>query len=277
MKRLLITICVVVGMLLTVNVDVKAVIAPSLWLQFEGPDGQTTTVDSSANAHTIALLGTPAPQAQLDTDYHAVGAASLLLDGSNDYATAAPTTSPDWDICASNTDNWTISFYVRLDTHAGTTGLMYQGTDASNRWAIRNVHGNGLLFSVMSSASDVISTGYGREITDSDWHWIALCKIGDGSSSRYALYNDGNQANYTSDPDTRDFTGLLNIGRTSGPGTSYYYTDGNMDEVMIYHDNVFGANPNSDKTDHITNIPEPATIALLGLGALSLLRRKRSV
>ena len=273
MKRL-ITICAVVGILLTASANVKAaVVDPCLYLQFDGLDGATTTVDSSPHLHPITLLGTPAPQAQLDTAFKPVppvgNVSSLLLDGSNDYATSPD--SADWDIVASNADNWTVDFYVRLDTHAGTTGLMGQGSDSSNRWAIRNVHNSGLTFLVRVGTSEVINTGFGGEITDSDWHWIALCKVG----PEYAIYKDGNQVNYTNDTSTANFTGLLNIGRTYGP--SYYYTDGNMDEVRIWHANVFDAAPNSGKTDTIANIPEPATICLLGLGALSLLRRKRSV
>ncbi|MCJ7730036.1 MAG: PEP-CTERM sorting domain-containing protein [Sedimentisphaerales bacterium] len=271
MKKL-ITICVAIGILLTVSANVKgALIAdPCLLLHFDSTtDGQTTTVDSSPHVHTIALV----PQAQLDTAYQAVGTASLLLDGSGDYATAAPTTSADWDIVASNADNWTVDFYVRLDNHSTIEGLMYQGSNASNRWAIRHYGSGtnrGFIFTVMSSMSEVISTGYGGEITDSDWHWIALCKVG----SNYAIYKDGTQVNYTPDTSTANFTGLLNIGRTTS-AIGYYYTNGNMDEVRIFHANVFGAAPNSGKTDFI-NIPEPATMALFGLGSLALLRKRRA-
>jgi len=264
MKRL-ITICAVMGILLTASADVKAVLDTRLMLHFDGNDAATTTFDSSPPNHSITLTG----GAQLDTFYQAAGTASLLLDGSNDYASSPDST--DWDIAASATNDWTVDFYVRLDTHSATTGLMGQGLDNNNRWAIRNVHGSGLTFLVRSSSSEVINTGFGGEITDSNWHWIALCKVG----PEYAIYKDGTQVNYTTDTSTANFTGALNIGRTYGP--SYYYTDGNMDEVRIFYGNPFDASPNSGKTDIITNIPEPATISLLGLGVLSLLRRKRSV
>jgi hypothetical protein len=237
----------------------------------------TTTVDSSPHAHTpIAFVG----NAQLDTAYQAVGTASLLLDGSTtpnrDYLTVGGTEA-DFDICASATDSWTVDFHVRHADHAGNEYYVrHGGTGASTlRWYIYHNDDNsgtdGLTFAAGTGTSTTISLSSAGEISDTDWHWIVLAKVG----SVYALYKDGTQVNYTLDTSTVNAAGVLYVGGTDS-STNADPLNGSMDEVRIFHANVFNAAPNSGRTDVITNIPEPATIALLGIGSLALLRKRRA-
>jgi hypothetical protein len=178
----------------------------------------------------------------------------LLLDGTNDYASSPD--HPDWDILASSTDSWTIDFYVKQVSQ----GYQYY---LSQGWCWSIYYENGLAFS--GSGVSLSSAG---PISDSDWHWIAFCKVG----NEYALYKDGQQINYTKDDDTGVIDRTLDIGSYLG---GFYYFNGHMDELRITHDNLFGAHPDAGLADSITNIPEPATIALLGLGSLALLRRRK--
>lgn len=252
MKKL-ITICAVIGILLTASSPVKGTLDTRLAIYFDGADGATATVDSSPQHHTVSLLN----GAQLDTAEKKRGSASLLLDGSGDCLTSAD--SADWDILASNTDNWTIDFYVKHNSTAGWQVYL------SHFYAWYMHYDNGLGFQ-----GSGISLTPASPISDSEWHWITFCKVGD----KYAMYKDGTQINYTQDSDTGSIDYTLTIGGYLG---SLYCVNGHMDELRITHENLFGASPNANKTDvigYVAHTPEPTTVCLLGLGALSLLRRK---
>ena len=205
-------------------------------LHFNGADSSTTFTDSSGR-HTWTAQG----NAQLDTAVKKWGTASLLCDGTGDYITSPD--SSDWDFCASNSDNWTIDFWVKLLDHAGQDTFWAQGTATSSAQFLFHVHGLGLNFRVMPS---IIEVGYGGEIKDTDWHHIALCKVG----SLYGIYKDGNQVCYVNDASTFTSTAACGIagGMTDG---GINYLKGSMDEFRLIHDNIFSALPNSGKTDTI--------------------------
>jgi hypothetical protein len=258
LRKELITVCLVAAVLLTWSVDASATINKRIALHFDGLDGATSTADASPQKHTVTFRG----NAQLDTAYQAAGSASLLLNvnGSSDLTSAD---SPDWDILASNTDNWTVDFYVR-QTNKGYQYYLSQQQGGPLRWGM--YYDNGIGFYGGSSGVSLSPAG---AISDNNWHWIAFCKVGD----KYAMYEDGKQVNYTQTSSTGNYDGPLYIGSYAGT----YGFGGNMDELRIIHDNVFGAAPTAGLMNTISYVstPEPATIALLGLGALSLIRRKK--
>jgi hypothetical protein len=200
--------------------------------------------DESGNAHNITYNG----NAKLDGT-RVFGPGSSYFNGSSAYLSIAD--HVDWDLCASSTDYWTIDFWVKHTDHAGVEYYITQYEGAGNYWDLYHVHGSGIKFDLTSASSLVINTGYGGEITDTDWHHIALCKVAD----KYAIYKDGTQVNYVQDSSTDNLTGTLQIGRR---GTVEYYLDGYMDEIRIIHDtsasngNPFGAAPVVGLTDTIT-------------------------
>jgi len=209
-----------------------------LLLNLNGADEATATTDESASAHVITFVGT----AQLDTAQQKFGSASLLLDGNSDYLTIPD--SADWDICANNTDEWTIDLFVKHSDHVGAEVYFEHWEDASNRWIVRHTHGTGVEFILVSGGSTDI-TLVGGEITDTNWHHVAICKVDDW----YGLYVDGvSTVNSQETNDNDTFAGLLYIG-ASGAGSAYF--DGWMDSIRITKANLFSADP-TDGGDTIT-------------------------
>ena len=190
--------------------------------------------DSSASGHTATSHG----DASIDTSTKKFGSGSLKLDGSYDYLTLPD--SDDWDI---STD-FTLDFWVKHASFPRGVEYIIQQEDGGNFWQVIHVQGHGIRFQLASNGRIAIDTGYGGEITDTDWHHVALCKTG----SHYGVYRDGVQVNYTYDTHEDAFSGILLIGAYIGGA----YFDGHMDEIRITQNNYFEASPNNSLTDTIT-------------------------
>lgn len=216
-----------------------------LILNFEDADTATSTTDESNSNHSITFNG----NAQIDTADFKFGTASLLLDGTGDYLSIAD--SSDWDLIASNTDNWTIDFWVKHTDHAGVECYISQVEDGNNQWSLYHSDGNGIGFFAYTGGVKIIDIPFGGEITDTNWHHIALIKIGD----EYGIYKDGTQVGYVQDSDIDTYSAPLHIGfQNDGSGWTF---DGWMDSFRIINSNPFNASPNSTPDDTIT-IPTSA-------------------
>jgi len=208
-----------------------------LLLHMNGADTDTTIYDSTGT-HTATANVT----AQLDKDQYKWGGTSLLLDGNSDYLSIPD--SADWDIFGSADTTWTIDFWVKFTDHAGNESMVYQQEDGANFWGITHNHGSGFKFYCVGG-TELVSTGFGGEITDTDWHHVAAIKIAD----EYAMYVDGVQVNYTQDSSTDTFNSApLYIGGWAGSG----FFDGYIDELRIVNGNPFNASPNNTPDDTIT-------------------------
>lgn len=193
------------------------------------------------------MIGT----AQLSTAQKAYASdgTSLLLDGNSDYITIPD--SADWDI----TENWTIAGWVKHDDHAGTETYAAQYADATNFWNLNHIHGTGIQFQVDGGGADITISG--GEITDTDWHFVAVCKVG----SNVGIYS-GTSGNATqvADGDAACTTALAAALTLGGKGAADYF-DGYLGHWAVWNSNYFGASPSAGLTDTITVPTAPYSVS----------------
>jgi len=212
-----------------------------LLLHLNGTDGATSTTDSSPSAHIFTFVG----DAQLDTADKKFGTASLLVDGTDDRITAPD--SADWDIGASNSDDWTIDLWVKHVDHAGLEHYIGQHkTGSTDYWLLFHRDGAsfGLTFEYNKPGFPSFLKLDGGEITDTDWHHIALCKVGND----YGIYKDGTQVAYDTTDTLITLSELLYIGGHQEGNRM----NGWLDEIRIIKSNDFSAAPVVGLTDTIT-------------------------
>jgi len=213
------------------------------WIQDQSGDG------GSGAYHIPTFVGT----AQLDTAVklsaggYSSDTSSLLLDGNSDYVTLPD--SADWDIDT----NYTIAGWVKHTDHAGTETYASQYVDATNFWVIEHIHGTGIQFQVDGGGADI--TINGGEIADTDWHFVAVCKVG----SDVGIYS-GTTGNATQVADgdaacTTAFAAVLQHGAENGAN----FFDGNTAHWAVWNSNYFNAAPSGALTDTITVPTAPYT------------------
>lgn len=201
-------------------------------------------IGASAN-HDLTFANTGLVIAQ---DSNAAGfEQSYDFDGSTDYLTIPD--SDDWDVVGSTSQDYTIDFWVKHTDHAAVEAYVSQSEDANNNWRLRHLNGTGLQFQVASGGILVVDFT-ASEITDTNWHHVALCKVTSGGPTvEWGIYVDGTQTGYLSDTSTATFAAVLQIAGRGGAASLF---DGNLDELRIQKSNIFGAAPNVGTTDTIT-------------------------
>ncbi len=207
-----------------INADTK------LMLHCNGINDSTTFTDDGETGHTVTANG----DAKLKIATKKWGSASGYFDGTGDYLSIPD--HADWDIHASNSDDWTMDLWVKHNTVSGFQTYLNQG------WVFRmNSPTNGVEYYSPAGNVELISNDLLDTIT---WHHIAVIKV----ANEYGLYIDGDQVDYF----TTDTTGTNASSLYIGGLPSEYYFNGWMDEIRIQHSNHFSASPNSGKTDTIT-------------------------
>lgn len=209
---------------------------PVLLIHCDGVTDATGFTDSGPTGHTVTANGT----AKIGkTGKFCQG---LSLDGDSDYLSLAD--HANWDLGT----NTTIDFWAR---HTGAINdimtWICQYEDVNNQWCFRNNSTGEIIDFEMWSGGDrkvLVSSAVGTDISDSDWHHLAMCKVGE----EYGIYKNGTQIAHTSDADTDTFAGSLYIGANGAPAN---YNSGLMDEIRIVHSNPFGAAPVVGLTDTI--------------------------
>ncbi|MBB2841259.1 UNVERIFIED_ORG: hypothetical protein GGE64_005041 [Rhizobium etli] len=146
---------------------------------FNGADGATTSSDESNAAHALTFAG----NAQLDTAQFKFGTASLLLDGTGDFVTAAD--SADWQLGATNSSPWTIECWVRWNVLDGNNrGIMGQGGSAG--WTMTGSSTIGQLSMAGSNFTTITTTG--TAMTTGQWYHVA---VDHDATGKIRVYIDG--------------------------------------------------------------------------------------
>lgn len=175
------------------------------------------------------------------------GNASLKFDGTDDYILFNDSSA--WDIAGDTSTDWTIDFWVKFTDHTGSETFIAQNEDTNNRWNLYHTDGSGFRFIFTSGGVSIIDTSAGGEITDTDWHHVALVKDAQGATNNWGIYVDGTQVAYVQDNSTDTLSGGLYIGEN---GNNANFFSGNLDGLRMSSSNVFSATPVSGLTDTIT-------------------------
>lgn len=207
-----------------------------LMLHCDGADESTSFPDASPSQHTV----TAHADAQVDTAQKKFGTGSALFDGTGDYLSVPD--SADWDIPVGD---WTLDFQIKFASHSSIEVLFLQYEDAGNYWRLYHNDGLGFNFVVFTDSVSRISMNGGGEITDNNWHHVAICRVG----NNYGIYVDGNQVNYDSNATGTSFNAQLLIGTKQ---SFIQLFNGHMDEIRIRKANCFDASPVVGLTDTIT-------------------------
>tara|TARA_R110000764_G_scaffold67861_1_gene140938 strand:- start:296 stop:1552 length:1257 start_codon:yes stop_codon:yes gene_type:complete len=197
-----------------------------LLVHADGADASTIFTDTSGTGKTLVTVG----DAQVDTAQSKFGGASMLLDGSGDYAYTA--TSADFNY---GSGNFTIDCWIRPSSVTGlqyiigqysagdanNTGvtLMMSGTEIRYVWALDGVGS----FTFADTTSAGLSIGV--------WAHIAYVRDGD----TLTVYVDGVSRGTTSLAASQvlhSSTLTLAIGTSSNEGPAAHYS-GHIDEIRI--------------------------------------------
>ncbi|MGD1831004.1 MAG: LamG domain-containing protein [Spirochaetaceae bacterium] len=201
--------------------------------------GSKWFADLSDSAHSIALNG------DVVHDAPTCGDKAFEFNGTSD--TFESPDSDDWDLVATGTTQYTVDFWVKHDDHAGEEMYITQSNDnnTANFWGIEHNDGSGLRFFVQVAGSNVIDKIFGGEITDTDWHHIALTRNG----SVYSMYKDGILLGTYTDTSTTSFSGPLIVGCRSDNGGRDKYFDGQMDMIRVTKGTALWTTTNFNLTD----------------------------
>jgi len=160
------------------------------------------------------------------------------------------------------TDNFAVELWVRTSNLAQANNTLFI-TSGGSRGLKFHVNNGNWASSIDGFAWVGANGGAGQGITANTWTHLAVVR----SAGTSTFYIDGAaQGGTTTENIIHGTSG--HIGVTSGGG-SYY--DGDIDSVRIY---TF--DPNTDDPVAAFNLtPEPSSTALLGLGGLALILRRR--
>ena len=153
--------------------------------------------DSSAYLNTVKDFG--GTNIVNDAESTKLGDGALYFDGSSGYLIIDE--SSEWRIFENNEDNWTIDFWVKHTNLHLNERYISIIKNPGNQWFIRHTIGKGITFKLFYNFSKKIDMS-GGEITDSNWHHIAMCKVG----SELGIYKDGTQVSYAKFQNSADFS-----------------------------------------------------------------------
>jgi len=195
--------------------DVKT----KLLLHMDGANDSVVFSDSSQYNKTITVMG----GAKISSAQSKFGGTSLALDGTGDFLSLAD--SDDW---AFGTENFTIDFWLRMNTVSSSQYIFAQIQDANNELqmyynstlGLRVWWYQGGSFAMQMQQSS--TAGWAANT----WYHIAVVRNGND----FNLYRDGTSIlSTTSSASLSNFTNSFSIGSYNG----VYFTNGYIDEFRI--------------------------------------------
>jgi len=180
-----------------------------------------------AGQHTVTANG----NVHTDTSVKKIGTASAQFDGTGDYLSVADST--DWDF---GVEDFTIEFWVRLDTVGASQEFISQYVDSSNRWIWMFHSGVGSYFETAGGTGGItVSQGDTTGWAIDTWYHMAIVRNG----SSWVMYKDGTSIATATDSDSLPtLSSAVEIGRRSDATN---YIQGYMDEIRISKTAVYTA------------------------------------
>ncbi len=217
-------------------------------------EGAGTTVTDSANGLVGNFVGAPDFVAGVPV----LGGSALDLDGVNDYVDCG------YDPLFDMTGDMTVAAWVQIREHS--TAWMAAVAQGEYAWRLGNANVSPMAHFGVTFWSEPIASQDGViEIPLNEWHHIAGVYETGGNLTVY-LDGEVDMAVAADAPIGLSYQ-VVYIGNNPDEPTRLW--NGLIDDVQIYNNALSQA-----ELQEI--IPEPATMALLGLGGLALLRiRKR--
>lgn len=223
----------------------------------------TTAADSSGNALTATLAGAAGTwvPGQAGNGYELGGTTSRfeLADSSSLQVTGSVSVSA-W-IKPFATSNFGV--IAGIDQTGGTANDMY---------SLKTDGGNNLNWQVIGPGTDVNLTGGNlATLINSGADWVHVAGVYDPVSGFAGLYVNGGEVDSTTVVPTsiQSVTTPFQIGHNAADSGSFPF-NGAVDDVRVYDEAL-----SVGEIGALAAIPEPSAVALLLLGALPLLRRRR--
>lgn len=237
-------------------------------------------LDSSGNGNHGTVSG-----ATQTTDRFGNAASAYAFNGSSAYIATSPLAYPS--ALNIGSQSWTISAWVNATTVSNSVRVIvgryecgwYCAPGGPTNAALYNLKlVNGVpTFTVRDDTETLYEATAGSAISTDAWHLVT--GVLDQGQATMSLYVDGTLSGSTAlaAPMTLTDSGSrLEVGRwdQSAFASPTYYFAGTIDDVRIYNTaldaNAVGAlNAGQDP------LPEPGSLALLGLGAAALVARRR--
>jgi hypothetical protein len=157
-------------------------------------------------------------------------------------------------------DNGTIAMWLNIDEDVSHYPAVWDASAAGNQWKTYPAGTN--LYSRLSSSWQPAITAY----TPGNWFHYAFSWSRNGATASTYAYINGVEA-ASIEQNWFDPAGNVNLG---GAFSWYPKYNGNMDEAYIFDSALSAA-----EVTEVMNIPEPATMLVLGFGAMALRFRRR--